>query len=171
MTLASTILKNSWSSRSKAKPIERPLSPLTVETRCQTIPTIVRHGFVNEELAYIHALQHSFPARRQNACPHPPGTIKLLLSNEPEQPSADAKQLSLGIVFLTIFIDLSGSASFSSLPAILATGRRIPKPDQFAIRVSEATGAGDRFTPVLFRGVLGSLYAALQFFFAPIWEA
>ena len=34
---------------------------------------------------------------------------------------------------------------------------------------SEATGAGDRFTPVLFGGILGSLYAILQFFFAPIW--
>ena len=34
---------------------------------------------------------------------------------------------------------------------------------------SEATGAGERFTPVLFGGILGSLYSVLQFFFAPIW--
>lgn len=35
--------------------------------------------------------------------------------------------------------------------------------------VSEMADGSSRFTPVLFGGVLGSLYAALQFFFAPIW--
>ncbi len=37
--------------------------------------------------------------------------------------------------------------------------------------VSQMTGGGERFTPVLFGGVLGSLYATLQFFFSPFWGA
>jgi len=95
------------------------------------------------------------------------------LSNEPEQPSADAKTLSLGIIFLTIFIDLVGfSIIFPLFPAILehyGQSGLLQSLTQSLDAFSEATGAGDRFTPVLFGGILGSLYAALQFFFAPIW--
>ena len=95
------------------------------------------------------------------------------MSNEPEQPSADAKKLSLGIVFLTIFIDLVGfSIIFPLFPAILehyGQSGLLQNLTNSLDAFSEATGAGDRFTPVLFGGILGSLYAALQFFFAPIW--
>ena len=95
------------------------------------------------------------------------------MSNEPEQPSADAKTLSLGIIFLTIFIDLVGfSIIFPLFPAILehyGQSGLLQSLTQSLDAFSEATGAGDRFTPVLFGGILGSLYAALQFFFAPIW--
>ena len=95
------------------------------------------------------------------------------MSNKPEQPSADAKKLSLGIVFLTIFIDLVGfSIIFPLFPAILehyGQSGLLQNLTNSLDAFSEATGAGDRFTPVLFGGVLGSLYAALQFFFAPIW--
>lgn len=35
--------------------------------------------------------------------------------------------------------------------------------------VSQFADGSERFTPVLFGGVLGSLYATLQFFFAPLW--
>ena len=59
--------------------------------------------------------------------------------------------------------------SLSGHPGILRPERFAAKPDQFAKRVFGSHGRGDRFTPVLFGGVLGSLYAALQFFFAPIW--
>lgn len=36
-------------------------------------------------------------------------------------------------------------------------------------QLSQITDGSEHFTPVLFGGILGSLYAALQFFFAPIW--
>ncbi len=36
-------------------------------------------------------------------------------------------------------------------------------------QLAAVTDGSERFTPVLFGGVLGSLYAALQFVFAPIW--
>lgn len=95
------------------------------------------------------------------------------MSNEPEQTSKDAKKLSLGIIFLTIFIDLVGfSIIFPLFPAILehyGQSGLLHGLTQWLDSFSEATGAGDRFTPVLFGGILGSLYAFLQFFFAPIW--
>lgn len=36
-------------------------------------------------------------------------------------------------------------------------------------QLSQITDGSEHFTPVLFGGILGSLYAVLQFFFAPIW--
>jgi len=83
------------------------------------------------------------------------------------------KPLSLGVVFLTIFIDLVGfSIIFPLFPAILehyGQSGLLRTLEAALDRFGEATGAGERFTPVLFGGVLGSLYATLQFFFAPLW--
>ncbi len=88
----------------------------------------------------------------------------------------------IGIVFLTIFLDLVGfSIIFPLFPAMLdyylpdgggegsLLGRMIAPLTAFA----ERAGAEDpRFmTAVLFGGILGSLYSILQFIFAPIWGA
>lgn len=89
------------------------------------------------------------------------------------QNAKPAKNLSLGVIFLTIFIDLVGfSIIFPLFPAILehyaqdglllALTERL---DQLAVSLGMETS----FTPVLFGGALGSLYAALQFVFSPIW--
>ena len=60
---------------------------------------------------------------------------------------------------LTFYLEKDGSAGLlGGLLSIL---------DQ----VAEVSGAGGHFTPVLFGGVLGSLYAFLQFAFAPFWGA
>jgi len=95
------------------------------------------------------------------------------LKNESEQPQSDSKPLSLGVIFFTIFIDLVGfSIIFPLFPAILEHYGQSGLLHSLTVSLdefSEATGAGDRFTPVLFGGILGSLYAILQFFFAPIW--
>ena len=81
------------------------------------------------------------------------------------------------MIFLTIFIDLVGfSVIFPLFPSILdyylardgdagILGWILQQLDA----ISETTGGGARFTPVLFGGLLGSLYATLQFFFAPLW--
>ncbi len=77
------------------------------------------------------------------------------------------------MIFLTIFIDLVGfSIIFPLLPDILEHyGQSGILSDLTGSlnELSNAMGGGDRFTPVLFGGILGSLYAVLQFFFAPIW--
>tara|TARA_B100002019_G_scaffold284459_1_gene292157 strand:+ start:181 stop:1512 length:1332 start_codon:yes stop_codon:yes gene_type:complete len=92
------------------------------------------------------------------------------------------KKTTFGVVFLTIFLDMVGfSVIFPLFPAML---------DHYLERESLLGGGlltdfvsslqglafeGDvlnsdfRFETVIFGGVLGSLYAILQFFFAPIW--
>lgn len=98
--------------------------------------------------------------------------------------ATDGKQSrrTLGIVFLTLFLDLVGfSIVFPLFPAMLdyylpngagdgsLLGRLIAPLAGWA----ESSGAvNPRFmTAVLFGGILGSLYSILQFIFAPIWGA
>jgi len=90
-----------------------------------------------------------------------------------------ARPLSLGVIFLTLYIDLAGfSIIFPLFPEMLTfylekdgsaglLGGLLSMLD----RVAEISGTGDHFAPVLFGGVLGSLYAILQFAFAPFWGA
>jgi len=85
--------------------------------------------------------------------------------------------LSLGVIFLTIFIDLLGfTIIFPLFPAILEhyfglegdtgiLGWLLRQIDQLA----QIAGSHDNYRAVLFGGILGSLYAFLQFVFAPIW--
>jgi MFS family permease len=99
-------------------------------------------------------------------------------------PSTDPKQgkRTLGIIFLTLFIDLVGfSIIFPLFPAMLdyylpngagdgsLLGQLIAPLSAWA----ERSGAEDpRFmTAVLFGGILGSLYSILQFICAPLWGA
>ncbi len=91
--------------------------------------------------------------------------------------SSNGQSLSLGVIFLTIFIDLLGfTIIFPLFPAILdhyltvegtggILGWILARIDQFA----ELAGSHANYRAVLFGGVLGSLYAFLQFIFAPIW--
>jgi MFS family permease len=87
---------------------------------------------------------------------------------------------TLGIIFLTLFLDLVGfSIIFPLFPAMLdyylpdgsisssVLGQLI-KP---LFTIAENSGAEDpRFmTAVLFGGILGSLYSILQFIFSPLW--
>lgn len=91
-------------------------------------------------------------------------------------------QSTLGIIFLTLFLDLVGfSIIFPLFPAMLdyylpngagdgsLLGQLIGPLAQWA----ESSGAADpRFmTAVLFGGILGSLYSILQFMCAPLWGA
>ncbi|MGH8020735.1 MAG: MFS transporter [Opitutaceae bacterium] len=88
-----------------------------------------------------------------------------------------ARPLSLGVIFLTLYIDLVGfSIIFPLFPEMLQ--HYLAKEGDTGLlgailaginQVSNWVGGGDRFTPVLFGGFLGSLYSLLQFVFAPIW--
>lgn len=83
----------------------------------------------------------------------------------------------MGVIFLTIFIDLLGfTIIFPLFPAILEhyfevdgggglLGWLLTHIDNFA----QLAGSHGNYREVLFGGVLGSLYAILQFVFAPLW--
>lgn len=92
--------------------------------------------------------------------------------------AAAQKPTSLGVIFLTVFIDLMGfSLIFPLFPAILDHYIAVDGTDGLLGSLLDvlrrATEAGDRdpdvYVAVLFGGVLGSLYAFLSFVFAPLW--
>lgn len=97
----------------------------------------------------------------------------------PPPSSSSSRPLSLGVIFLTIFIDLLGfTIIFPLFPAILehylkvdgsggGLGWLLAQIDHFA----QLAGSHSNYREVLFGGILGSLYAFLQFLFAPIWGA
>jgi MFS family permease len=101
----------------------------------------------------------------------------LLSSPISDRTTNSARPLSLGVIFLTLFIDLAGfSIIFPLFPEMLTfylekdgAGGLIGGLLSILDRVAEISGTGEHFTPVLFGGVLGSLYAVLQFLFAPFW--
>lgn len=100
-------------------------------------------------------------------------------SSTPDPTGPSGRPLSLGVIFLTLYLDLVGfSIIFPLYPEMLSyyleldgnsglLGHLLGLLD----RLSEISGTGEHFTPVLFGGVLGSLYALLQFVFAPFWGA
>jgi MFS family permease len=88
----------------------------------------------------------------------------------------------LGIIFLTLFLDLVGfSIIFPLFPAMLdyylpngaGDGSLLGQMIAPLAGWAESSGAADpRFmTAVLFGGILGSLYSILQFICAPLWGA
>ena len=91
------------------------------------------------------------------------------------------KRSTFGVVFLTIFLDMVGfSVLFPLFPEMLEHylarearigGGLVTDFVNFILSfsiVGEHSGSF-RFETVIFGGALGSLYAILQFFFAPIW--
>ena len=99
-----------------------------------------------------------------------------------KQASDKRKKTTFAVVFLTIFLDMVGfSVIFPLFPSMLdhylqrevALGGGLVTDfveliKSFAFVGSEQNGHF-RFETVIFGGALGSLYAILQFFFAPIW--
>ena len=81
----------------------------------------------------------------------------------------------LGVVFLTIFIDLVGfSIIFPLFPDMLDhyLAQEADKGGiltQLTANLPERSANGLNLQTVLFGGILGSLYSMLQFIFAPIW--
>lgn len=89
-----------------------------------------------------------------------------------------APKSKLGVIFLTVFLDLVGfSIIFPLFPEMLEWYFALEGADsllgQLLDILRQASGAaGEKreiYTAALFGGVLGSLYAVLQFIFAPIW--
>lgn len=92
---------------------------------------------------------------------------------------APAQPLSLGVIFLTLYIDLIGFSLFFPLgPALLsyyieheAEGSLFHTLFLQLQAMAHATGAPDLATGALFAGALGSVYSFMQFIFSPIWGA
>jgi MFS family permease len=93
-----------------------------------------------------------------------------------ESPPASSSKRALGIVWLTVFIDLVGfSIIFPIFPAMLEW--YLPREDTGSmlytlIEVFKGLTQGDNqqfLVAVLFGGLLGSLYSVLQFFASPFW--
>jgi MFS family permease len=101
------------------------------------------------------------------------------MPSSPTATPAPRRPVSLGVIFLTIFIDLLGfTIIFPLFPAILeyylrvdgtggGLGWLLARIDDF----SRLVGSHGNYRAVLFGGVLGSLYSFLQFIFSPIWGA
>jgi MFS family permease len=96
----------------------------------------------------------------------------------PRPATIPARPLSLGVIFLTLYIDLIGfSIIFPLGPDLLEhylsleghdglLGAMLRQMDAFAHNVGI-----ENYAPVLFGGVLSSFFSVLQFVFAPFWGA
>ncbi|MED5446645.1 MAG: MFS transporter [Planctomycetota bacterium] len=102
------------------------------------------------------------------------------LSPPPADSAApEPRRASLGVLFLTVFVDLVGfSIIFPLFPDMLDHYVQADGPDSLigslAAWLGEFTSHPDPdkqrlYTTALFGGVLGSIYSALQFVFAPFW--
>lgn len=92
--------------------------------------------------------------------------------------SAPKRPLSLGVIFLTLYIDLIGfSIIFPLGPDLLdhylkleghagVLGALLARIDGLALRFGI-----ENYAPVLFGGVISSFFSILQFVFAPFWGA
>jgi len=105
-----------------------------------------------------------------------------MASKTTQTPQQKKSRQTLGIIFLTLFLDLVGfSIIFPLFPAMLdyylpngaGDGSLLGQMIAPIAALAERSGAEDpRFmTAVLFGGVLGSLYSILQFICAPLWGA
>lgn len=100
--------------------------------------------------------------------------------SSPTTESAKQSKQTLGIIFLTLFLDLVGfSIIFPLFPAMLeyylpngsGDGSLLGQLIAPIAAMAERSGASDPhfMTAVLFGGILGSLYSVLQFICAPLW--
>ena len=108
-----------------------------------------------------------------------PYKVLLMATTEPTQNAqgiirGPSSRAVLGIVFLTVFLDIVGfSILFPIFPGMLDHYLAMEGPDSFIGRLYESLGAitgGDKnAVATLFGGILGSVYGLLQFVFSTIW--
>lgn len=95
------------------------------------------------------------------------------------QSPAPQKPLSLGVIFLTLYIDLIGFSIFFPLgPELLRYYiAHEPADGLFAAlfaqlqSLAHTTDIPEMATGALFAGLLGSVYSLMQFVFSPVWGA
>lgn len=92
-------------------------------------------------------------------------------------PATSPKPLSLGVIFLTLYIDLIGFSIFFPLGPELLRFYVANEPDGglFATlfaqlqSVAHTTEVPEMVIGALFAGLLGSVYSFMQFLFSPVW--
>ncbi len=97
------------------------------------------------------------------------------MSAPPASPAP--KKASLGVIFLTLYLDLIGfSIFFPVAPAMLgyymdreAHGGLLQSLVGWLQSIAHTMHAPDLATGALFGGALGSVYALMQFVFSPVW--
>lgn len=97
----------------------------------------------------------------------------------PTPPPSPTKPLSLGVIFLTLYIDLIGfSIIFPLGPDLIS--HYLQTDGQSGVlgwllaqshAIAASFGRDNAFAAVLFGGVLSSFFSILQFIFAPFWGA
>ena len=95
----------------------------------------------------------------------------------PPEPAAPKRPLSLGVIFLTLLIDLIGfSIIFPLGPDLIAYYLKIDGHSGVlgwllseSETIARSLGQSHAFADVLFGGVLTSFYSILQFVFSPFW--
>jgi len=94
-------------------------------------------------------------------------------SGLPPESDPQPRSTPLGVIFLTLFLDLVGfSIIFPLFPAILTEYQDDPGMQallNFLRQTFSIEDASDPRVQALFGGVLGSLYSLLQFLASPIW--
>ena len=99
------------------------------------------------------------------------------VSTSTTEPSSPHRPLSLGVIFLTLYIDLIGfSIIFPLVPDLLGHYLAVDGKDGLLgwllnqmNAVARALGNESHLPEVLFGGVISSLFSILQFVFAPFW--
>jgi hypothetical protein len=140
-------------------------------------PAVTTRGFVESDMAEIAACIDTVLAAIGT-----PGeadtlsAVKAHVSSAASRPAASARPLSLGVIFLTLYIDLIGfSIIFPLGPDLLehylkleghtgVLGWMVAQTDALA-----RTAGIANYAPVLFGGLLSSFFSILQFIFAPFW--
>jgi MFS family permease len=106
--------------------------------------------------------------------------LAAFVSTPAATPSVPAsKPLSLGVIFLTLYIDLIGFSIFFPVgPAMLewyvnqeSQGGLLSVLVNRLQSIAHAAHASDLATGALFAGALGSVYSLMQFLFSPVWGA
>lgn len=99
-------------------------------------------------------------------------------SSSSAAPSVPPRPLSLGVIFLTLYIDLIGfSIIFPLGPDLLDYYLKIEGHSGalgWLLAQTEAMAGAvgiDNYAPVLFGGLISSVFSILQFVFAPFWGA
>jgi MFS family permease len=102
-----------------------------------------------------------------------------VVTAKPAPAASQGKPLSLGVIFLTLYIDLIGFSIFFPLgPELLKyyianeeTGGLFATLFTQLQNLAVATHAPALALAALFAGLLGSVYSLMQFVFSPIWGA
>ncbi|MBI5771274.1 MAG: MFS transporter [Verrucomicrobia bacterium] len=115
--------------------------------------------------------------RRLSLGVFPPGVFRLRLNVSTTADPTTQRPVSLGVIFLTLYIDLIGfSIGFPLGPDLLdyylkleghsgALGWLVAQSAAFA----HLLGKDENFAAVLFGGAVTSVFSILQFVFAPLW--